>query len=47
MTWYSCTECGWTSGAALTDDEALYFAFDHEDETGHELEEQQEPHPAK
>ena len=47
MTWYICTECGWTSGAALTDDKALYSAFNHEDETGHEIEEQQEPHPTK
>lgn len=47
MTWYSCTECGWTSGAALIDDKALYAAFEHEDETAHEIVERQEPHPAK
>jgi hypothetical protein len=40
-------ECGWTSGAALTDNEALFAAFEHEDEAAHKIVEQQEPHPAK
>ena len=47
MTWYSCTECGWTTGAALTDERALYAAVEHGDETSHEIEEREEPHPAK
>lgn len=47
VTWYSCTKCGWTSGAALADDEAKYEAIVHGEETGHTLEERQEPHPAK
>lgn len=47
MAWYSCTECGWTSGGALTDEKALYAALRHEDETGHKIGERQEPHPVK
>jgi hypothetical protein len=47
MTWYSCTECAWTSGAALTDEQALYSAVEHEDETNHTIEERQELHPSK
>jgi hypothetical protein len=40
-------ECGWTSGAVHNGDEALYSAFTHEDETDHDIEERQDPHPAK
>jgi len=47
MMWYSCRECGWTSGATLTDDEALSVAFEHEDETAHEIVDRQESHPER